>query len=294
VPEAVPEGIAEILSGKRGSLVEVFVPQKGDKRAVLETAFENAKAQFRQLKDQRSINEKILMEMKETFHLKSFPKRIECVDISNLQGSEIVGALVAYTDGEKETSRYRRYKIKRSSTQDDYMSVYEVLERRFKRAKEENNLPDLVIIDGGKGHLNVGLKVFKDLDIVSVDMISLAKEEGRHDFGETRERVFLPNVKDPISLKPRSGLLFFLQKIRDEAHRFAITFMRKRKSKSLSTSALDAIAGIGPKKKRALLRHFGSVKRLGEATVEEIAAVPGISKKDAAELKRFFSLEKME
>jgi excinuclease ABC subunit C len=134
----------------------------------------------------------------------------------------------------------------------------------------------------------VGLKVLKELDIVSVDAISVAKDEGRHDRGMTAERVFLPNIKDPVSLKPRSGLLFFLQKVRDEAHRFAITFMRGRKSKSLSSSILDSIAGIGPKKKRILLRHFGSVKKLSEAKEEEIRAVPGIHAGDAAELVRFF------
>lgn len=282
------EDLSEILSGKRGSLVEIVLPIKGDKKAVLAIALENAKAQYRQLKDHKEINEKTLVEMKETFHLRSFPRRIECVDISNFQGSEIVGALVAFTDAEKYTPNYRRYKIKLAGTQDDYLSIYEVLQRRFKRAQEENNLPDLIIIDGGKGHLNIGLKVLKELNIVTVDMISLTKEEGRHDKGMTAERVFIPNVKDPIHLRTHSKLLFLLQKIRDEAHRFAITFMHKRKSKSQSTSILDSIAGIGPKKKRILLRHFGSVKRLSEASEEEIGKVSGINGKDASELFRYF------
>lgn len=283
-----PEDVAEILGGKRGSLVQIILPLKGDKKALLMTAYENAKAQFKQLKDHKDINEKTLLEMKEVLHLRSFPKKIECVDISHFQGMEVVGALVAFMDGEKSTSHYRKFKIKQSGSQDDYMSTYEVIQRRFLKAKEENNLPDLLIIDGGKGHLNVGLKVLKDLDIVTVDIIAIAKEEGRHDFGMTNERVFLPNIKDPVFLKPHSKLTFFLQKIRDEAHRFAISFMHQRKRKSQVTSILDALAGIGPKKKKILLKHFGGIKKISEATVDEIKSIPGINQKNAEEIVRYF------
>lgn len=284
--------LSEILTAKKGGLSEVLCPQKGDKKAILDIALENAKAKFTQLKDQKELSEKALMEIKETFHLKSYPKRIECFDISNFQGSAIVGALVAFTDGEKDTSRYRKFKIKLTEEPDDYLSMYEVLTRRFRKAKEENNLPDLVLVDGGKGHLNVALKVLKELDIITVDVISLAKEESRHDKGIRAEKVFLPNIKDPLYLKTHSKILFFLQKIRDEAHRFAISFMHQRKSKSLVQSELDAIAGIGPKKKRALLRKFGSVKKIREATVEELLTTPGIHQKDADAILSFLRSDK--
>jgi len=153
-----------------------------------------------------------------------------------------------------------------------------VLTRRYKRAKEENNLPDLLIVDGGKGHLQIGLKVMAELNIITVDVIGLAKEEGRHDKGVTAEKVFLPNLKDPILLRKTSKALFLLQQIRDEAHRFAISFHRKRRGKEILKSALEEIPGIGPVKRKALLRHFGSVQKIREATVEQLQAMKGLSK----------------
>lgn len=281
--------INDILGAKKGGLCEVVFPKKGDKKAILSIALENAKAKFNQIKDQKELSEKALMEIKEAFHLKSYPKRIECFDISNFQGTAIVGALVAFTDGEKDTSRYRKFKIKLTEEPDDYLSMYEVLTRRFKKAKEENNLPDLILVDGGKGHLNVALKVLKELDIITVDVLALAKEESRHDKGIRAEKVFLPNVKDPVYLKTHSKILFFLQKIRDEAHRFAISFMHQRNAKAMTQSALDAVPGIGPKKKRALIRRFGSVKKIREASDEELAKTTGITRRDIENIRSFLT-----
>jgi excinuclease ABC subunit C len=202
--------------------------------------------------------------------------------------------MVVFVNGLKESGGYRKYKIKSAGRSDDYGAMYEVMLRRYKRAKEEGGLPDLVIVDGGKGHLNAALKVFNELNIITVDVIGVAKERGRHDKGATAEQVFLPNVKDPMMLKRNSPVLFLLQQIRDEAHRFAITFQRTRRSKKLIQSALDEIPGIGPAKKKILLKHFGSTARLKEAAEEEIAAVPGISKTNARDIFKHFRMTNTE
>lgn len=282
------DAIEEILSTDQKRKVTVLTPQKGDKRALVQMAYVNAENAFKQSKDERAIKEKTLLEMQDKFHLTRYPRRIECIDNSNLGGDEPVSAMIAFTEGCKDSSRYRRYKLKTIDPSDDYGAMSEVLHRRYKRAKEENDLPDLLIVDGGKGHLNIALKVLKELDIVSIDVISVAKEEGRHDRGVTAERVFLPNVKDPIILPVHSSLLFLLQQIRDEAHRFAITFQKKRRSKKTLSSALSSVPGIGPAKQKALLKHFGSLKRVLEATPEELAKVKGISQ---ANLKAILGLK---
>lgn len=287
LPLDVPntEVIAECLSTGRSRKVIIHTPQRGDKRALIEMAQNNAEATFRKEKDVQSIRERTLLQMQEKFHLSRYPERIECVDVSNISGTDPVATLIAFTDGEKDPSRYRKYHIRNADSSDDYGAMFEVLSRRFRRAQEENNLPDLLMIDGGKGHLNVALRVLKECNIISVDVISVAKEEGRHDKGMTAEQVFLPNVKDPIYLKSTSPILFLLQKIRDEAHRTAIQFQRQRRSKSLVKSELDAVPGIGPAKKKNLLRHFGSLKKIREATLEELTAVKGISSTDAKHIK---------
>jgi excinuclease ABC subunit C len=281
LPIRIPqeETIAEILSSRKTEKVRILYPQKGEKRALIEMAYSNAKAAFKQRKDSAAILEKTLLDMQERFHLTRYPSRIECFDNSSHAGSEPVSSLVAFTEGLKDSKRYRTYKLKAVPEEgSDYASMNEVLTRRYKRAKEENDLPDLIIVDGGKGHLNIALKVLSALDISSVDVIGLAKEEGRHDRGMTSEQIFLPNVKDPILLKQTSPILHLLQRIRDEAHRVAISFHRKRRGKRILRSSLDEIPGIGKARRASLLRYFGSVKKMEEATLEEIEKVPGFPK----------------
>lgn len=284
------EAIAEILSAGHKRRVQIHAPQRGDKKAMVEMAAINAESTFRKEKDAKAIRERSLLEMQEKFHLSRYPRRIECFDNSNISGSEPVSSLVVFTEGAKDSKCYRKYKIKTIAGIDDYGAMREVLMRRYKRSKEENNLPDLLIVDGGKGHLNVALKVMAELDIVSVDMIGLAKEEGRHDKGMTSEQVFLPGIKDPIILKRTSPVLFLLQQIRDEAHRVAIGFHRKRRSKALVKSALDDVDGIGPAKRTALLRHFGSVKKIREATEAELCQIKGISPANARAIKNSLNI----
>lgn len=269
--------IAEILSAEQRRKVYILTPQRGNKRALLDMAYANAESTFKKEKDVRAIREKTLFEMQEKLRLTRYPKVIECFDNSNISGQEPVSAMVVFFDGESDKSRYRKYKINSIQQPDDYATMHEVLMRRYKRAKEENNLPDLLVVDGGKGHLNVALKVLAELNIITVDVISVAKEQGRHDKGITAEQIFLPNNKDPIMLRPTSPIVFLLQRIRDEAHRFAISFHRQRRNKQTLKSAIEDIPGIGPIKRKALLTHFGSVKKLLLASIEEIKQVKGLS-----------------
>ncbi len=281
--------LEELIAEGRPRKVEIFNPKRGDKCKLIEMAYLNAESAYKKEKDAGEIRARSLLEIQEKLHLLKYPKRIECYDISNISGSDTVAAMVAFVDGEKDAARYRKYKIRSADASDDYGAMREVLTRRLKKGEVENDLPDLIMIDGGKGHLNVALKVMKELNLITVDVVSIVKEEGRHDRGPTLERVFIPNVKDPVNLQRHSAELFLLQKIRDEAHRVAISFQRDRRSKTVVKSALEEVEGIGPAKRKNLLKFFGSLKRLKEATLEEIARAPGISKKDAEALKDYFS-----
>ncbi|MDP1880888.1 MAG: excinuclease ABC subunit UvrC [Parachlamydiaceae bacterium] len=281
--------IEELLSKFKGKKVHLQLPIKGERKSLLEMAKTNAEMQFKAQKNQEAIREKILLEMEERFLLTRYPARIECFDTSTLSGFESVASMVAFTDGSKDSKRYRTYRIKQGTSKpDDYQAMKEVLTRRYRRAKDENDLPDLVIVDGGKGHLNIAKQVFNELNVTNVDLIGLAKEEGRHDKGMTEERVFLLEQKDPIHLKKNSPVLFLLQKIRDEAHRTAITFHRKRRAKQTVRSALDDIPGIGPTKRKTLLKHFGSLKRVGLATEDDLKQVKGISQANILAIQAFF------
>lgn len=290
LPLELPEAktIADILSVGKRSKVSILFPQRGEKKAFLTMAYTNAEAAFKQQKDIESMRQRTLLEMKEKFHLANYPRRIECFDNSNLSGSDPVSSLVAFTEGRKDSDRYRIYKIKTAEGSDDYGAMREVLERRFKKGKEENDLPDLLMVDGGKGHLNCAIAILRDLDIVTVDLIGVAKEEGRHDKGATQEQIFLPNIKDPILLRHNSPVLFLLQQIRDEAHRRAITFQRKRRGKKLIKSTLDDIKGIGPAKRKLLLNHFGSIKKLKEASLEELKTLKGLSQSNIDAIIKHF------
>lgn len=280
--------IEEIFFSMKQRSVHIHTPLRGEKRALVEMAYLNAESSFKKEKDVQAIREKILLEMQERFRLQRYPKRIECFDNSNIAGTEFVSSLVVFTEGKKDSSRYRKFKIRNVEKGDDYGAMREVLLRRYKRAKEENDLPDLIIVDGGKGHLNAALHVLHELEIVTVDVIGLAKEEGRHDHGMTSEQVFLPNVKDPILFRKNSSILFLLQQIRDEAHRTALAFHRKRRMKKTLKSAVDDIPGIGPAKRQALLKHFGSLKRLREASEEDLKQVRGISPSNREAIRKFF------
>jgi len=283
---------AELLSERRGRKVEFLVPQRGDKLRLLQMALDNARQSFAARRDNENTREKMLAELRAKLHLRNTPKRIECYDISNLQGAMVVGSQATFDEGEPQKALYRRYRIRTVDGQDDFASMYEVLSRRAKRAMAENEFPDLWVIDGGKGQLNVALEVLKDLDLSDqIEVVSIAKQHVLNDprdrtVVKSEERVFLPHRKDPIVLPRNSTALFLLVRIRDEAHRFAITYNRELRRRARLRSVLDDIEGIGPVRRRALLRYFGSLRRIREASVDQLALVKGVNQELAAEIRR--------
>lgn len=275
--------LEEWLSERKQQRVTIHRPQRGDKLRLVELARENAAQGFRQRQDASAQRQRMCAELARSLHLKRFPHRIECFDISNFQGRMAVGSQVTFIDGEPDKNEYRRYRIKTVHQSDDFAMMAEVLERRFARAKEEGVIPDLIVIDGGKGQLNVALEVLRSLGIDSVEAVGLAKdrvERNPHavDLRHSEERVFLPGRKNPVILRRHSNALFLLQRIRDEAHRFAITYHRKLRTRERIRSLLDAIPGVGPVRRRRLLRQFGSVRRIREASIDELLEIPGITR----------------
>jgi excinuclease ABC subunit C len=279
------ELLSEIISDLHKKKIAILAPLKGEKRILIHIAEQNAESLFKQEKNHQELKEKMLLDLQDTLKLNRYPTRIECFDTSSISGTDPVASMVAFTNGEKDKARTRLFKIKTVPKGDDYGALREVLRRHLTRSKQADDLPDLLIVDGGKGQLGVALDVFKELDIASVDLIALAKEEGRHDKGMTSERIFLPEHHDPIHLNPRSSLLFLLQKIRDETHRKAIGFHRERRKKRTLTSALDGIPGIGAIKRSRLLSHFGSVERIRKASDDALKQVKGITQKEIDALR---------
>lgn len=278
--------LSEVLLEKKEKSPKFSCPEKGEKKQLVQLASENAKDLFRQKVAEEEKQEQYLMQLQAACHLSRFPMIIECFDTSNMSGSNAVASMITFRNGKKDPKHYRSYKIKGAQS-DDYSALKEVLTRRF--SKKEEQLPDLIIMDGGKGQLSVADKILKDLGIASCDLIALTKENARHDKGLTQEKVYILDEKEPILFEKTSPVLFLLQQIRDEAHRRAITLQRKQREKKLITSALDQIPGIGPIKKGALLKKFGSVKKIFESSREELLTVSGISKKDCQNILNYRS-----
>jgi excinuclease ABC subunit C len=283
VPER-PEG-AEVLEAwlteRRGGRVRIAVPERGAKRKLLETVTENAREHFQRHKLKRASDfgarSRALAELGAVLGLEQAPLRIECYDISNLGPSDKVGSMVVFEDGLPKRSDYRRFEIKGVPGQDDFASMEEVLRRRFARLRTEREGPGdrprrfayppaLVVVDGGRGQLSVATRVLAEAGL-DIPAVGLAKR---------LEEVYLPDRPEPLRIPRGSEALFVLQHLRDEAHRFALTYHRAKRARRALASPLDEIPGIGPARKRALLRRFGSLARLSRATPEEIAATPGI------------------
>jgi excinuclease ABC subunit C len=279
--------IGDWLRGRRGTGVEIQVPRRGSKKQLVDTAAENARQGLEQLKIKELARPKsldaALAEVQRELHLESLPLRMEAYDISNIQGSSAVGSMVVFERGKPKPAHYRRFKIKTVAGANDYAMLREVLQRRFKRGSQGAAstqdtwavLPDLVLIDGGKGQLNAALAVLEETGS-PVPVASLAKEN---------EEIFLPRRKEPVVLAKSSPGLQLLQRLRDEAHRFAISYFARVHRRQAFASALDEIPGIGPKRKRALLRQFGSLQRIREASVEELVAATGMTRDQAARIK---------
>jgi excinuclease ABC subunit C len=276
---------------RRGPLGEVrlSVPRRGERRKLIDLATRNAdeaiaREQARWLADEGKTLA-ALEELATALNLPGAPLRIECYDISNVQGSDSVGSMVVFEEGRPRPGEYRRFRIRTVIGPNDFASHQEVLRRRFRRAKAGDEgaeealrwaMPDLVIIDGGKGQVSAAKEVLDDLGLHDLPLAGLAKE---------REELFLPGESTPVVLPPTSAALYLVQRLRDEAHRFAITYHRDLRSKRQTHSAFDDLPGVGPKRRRALLRVFGSAKRVRDAPVEQIAAVPGIGPALAERIK---------
>ena len=291
VPEAIEEAalLSEWLSELRGKRVRVLHPQRGQKTRLLSLAQKNAAAAAVTRSSREDDAIAALGKLAARLKLRRVPRLIECFDIAHMQGSETVASRVVFRDGAPENSSYRHFKIK-SAGNDDFASMYEVVKRRFARAAPRGQddgdpwaLPDLLVIDGGRGQLSSALAALDDLGIATrgergLDVVGLAKERQEQGRVTKLDRVFLPQLKDPLELRSSTTELFVLAHIRDEAHRFANTFHRKQRKKTQLRSGLDAIAGIGPKRRRELLRHFGSLKAIRAASIDELAACKSMTR----------------
>ena len=290
------ELIRNWLRERRGGAVKLLYPKRGQNKKLMDVVAENASQGLAQQRlkwlNNADVIQQAVAELQEELSLPKLPQRIECYDISHIQGTNLVGSMVVFQDGKPRPGHYRRFKIKSVEGVDDYASMQEMLRRRFKRlatararSQAESEaagdswgiVPDLVIIDGGKGHLSAALEVFLELGLDDIPLASLAKEN---------EWLFVPHTPEPIVLPRNSQALYLVQRLRDEAHRFAITYHRNLRSKGSLRSSIDMVTGIGPKRKRMLLRRFGSVQAIKEAPVDEIAAVPGLTRSLAVRLKQ--------
>ena len=293
-PRVIEDGdvLAEWLSEKRGKKVDLIVPRRGPRRDLAGIARQNAEDILKSERAVRMDEESAMALLRDKLHLHKLPRRIECVDISNLGGQLPVGSLVSFVDGKPDKSGYRLFHVRGVEGADDYASMYEVLKRRF---ENRENLPDLLMVDGGRGQVSMAVTVLRELGIGNLDVIGLAKgsapggdAEGvrRRPSMKEQDHVYLAGRKDPVYLIKYPAALFFLQRIRDEAHRFAITHHRRRMEKRDVRSLLDDIPGVGAAKKKALLRHFGDIDSLRRAGPDELQKVTGITAKLAEEILR--------
>lgn len=262
--------LSEWFKERSGHRVEIRTPLKGEKRRLMEMVENNARLLLEEQLNQEDKKQRVLLDLSRALNLETVPERIECYDVSHLGGTETVASMVVFTHGAPDKKAYRRFKIKQEQN-DDYSSLAETLQRRFREARQGNpNFlpePDLLVIDGGLGQLHAAQRVLDELG-EDVAVISLAKK---------REEIFRPGQGESLILPRRDEGLQLLQRLRDEAHRFAISYNRQRRNKKITSSLLDEIPGVGEKRKKALLQHFGSVNRIRAASPEEISSLPGIS-----------------
>jgi excinuclease ABC subunit C len=287
VSEEIPDSaaLAALLSERAKRSVSIAVPQRGERVTLVELAKKNASVAFAEGRG-NDRNREILDDLQELLSLENYPRRIECFDISNIQGTRAVASGVTFIDGEPAKSSYRKFRIRTVQGADDYAMMREVLERRVSRGMKEGDLPDLLIVDGGRGQLNVAIDVISRLGADAVEVVGMAKvreESGRKIRGQ--ERIYLPERPEPLLLDGQSQALYLLERVRDEAHRFANTYHRQLRTRAMGESKLDGVPGIGTVLKRRLLQEFGSLERLRRADVDMIAAVPGMSRRRAQALK---------
>ncbi|MBW2689631.1 MAG: excinuclease ABC subunit UvrC, partial [Deltaproteobacteria bacterium] len=263
------EGItsfSEWLTERRGRKVRVVVPQRGERRSLVELANRNAEEAWQERGSRDEARGRLLSEIKQRLHLQRLPQRMECFDVSTIQGQATVASMAVVIDGEPAAAEYRHYRVKTVVGTDDYAALQEVLQRRLRRGLDEGSLPDFILIDGGKGQLSVLSMVLDELNLTgTIDVVGIAKSRVKANVRgraveRSEERFFLPGRKNPVILRRGSAALFLLERLRDEAHRFAITHHRKVRGKAQLKSSLSDIPGVGPKRQKALLKYFGSLK----------------------------------
>jgi excinuclease ABC subunit C len=284
--------LGELLSERRNGPVVLRIAERGAELELVRMSAENARSALGQ-RPGEDIGD-VLERLERSLALSRLPRRMECVDASHFHGGALVGSVVAMLDGQLDKDRYRRYRITTVAVGDDYAALYEVISRRLRRGVSESDLPDLLVVDGGKGQLGCAQAAMKDLGVTDLDVVALAKRReigpaaaGLEPRKTAPERIFLAGRRDPIVLRADSPELLLLTRLRDEAHRFAITYQRKVLRRERLRSELEEIPGVGPKLRQALLRHFGSVQQVREAEIEQLAAVRGVGPRMAQRIHAF-------
>ncbi|MEJ2136587.1 MAG: excinuclease ABC subunit UvrC [Desulfofustis sp.] len=276
--------LAERLSELAGRKTVLSVPRRGDRKNLVAIANANARQRFDEIEKKRASWQALSVDLHKRLNLNRQPRRIECVDISNISGTNAVGSLVRYENGEPVKNGYRRYKIKEVQGPDDYSMMREVLNRRFAEQKEGDDFPELLMVDGGKGQLAVAESILKENNLLqTIDLIGIAKE--RQDEGE---KLYRPGRKNPIILPAHNPVLLYLMRIRDESHRFGVAYHRSLRTKQTLRSKLDGIPGVGPVRKKQLLKQIGSLKKISEASVADLMTVDGIGAELAEEIHNYF------
>jgi excinuclease ABC subunit C len=292
VADAVADAglIAEALSAAAGRQVRLLRPVRGEKARLTAIARANAQTELEQMLAERDSERDRLRRLKRALDLRRLPERIECVDNSTLMGRAPVAARVVFVGGRPHPDGYRKYRLQSVEIPDDYAAMAEVLGRRFRDAGGREALPDLLLIDGGKGQLNTAAAVMRELNLEGAfDLAAIAKRDERR--GEARDKVFLPGRSNPVNFGRENDLLLFLQRVRDEAHRYAVGFHRRRRRAAFLRSALDGIPGVGRARKAALLKRFGTVEALRAAAAADIAAVPGFTPRLAEAVRSALSAD---
>jgi excinuclease ABC subunit C len=286
--------LAQWLTERRGRKVRVLVPQRGERMRLVELANRNAREVWQERGSREEARRSVLEEIRDRLHLRRLPLRMECFDISTIQGQATVASMAVVLDGEPAPSEYRHYLVKTVVGSDDYAALREVLQRRLLRGRKEGGLPDFILIDGGKGQLGVLSLVLDELGLAdAIDIAGIAKSRVKanvrgRSVERSEERFFLPGRKNPVILRRGSAALFLLERLRDEAHRFAITHHRKVRGKAQLQSSLADIPGVGPQRQRALLKQFGSLKKIKAASLGELQTMANLPSQVAEEIYRHF------
>jgi len=274
----------EMLSKIKKQKVRIMSPKRGEKVRLIKMACQNAKNSLRELIAEVSKDIQLLVRLQQRLKMDRIPFRIECFDNSSISGKDAVSCMVVFEKGKPNKSLYRKYRLKTAIAQDDYACMAEVLNRRYGKGKTSEPHPDILMVDGGKGQLSIAVAVLTSLKLEKkIQLISIAKKNDKK--GEIQDKIYKSGQANPVNLGREGDLILFLERIRDESHRFAISFHRKRRSKTLMHSSLDSIQGVGEKRKLILLKHFKSIKKIRAATLEELNALPGISYNIAEKIK---------